>query len=175
LKELGKMARTPVAPEGDGPMKTRFPIHIDARWRPFLLVGGATHANSYVQVDDENVTFRFGRLFSRKLPRSEIESARSIRWPIWMGIGWRSNLRGVIGLIGSYHGVVEVRLRTRGRAWRVFPCDRIAVSLEDPEGFMAALERREEPATPREAQPAPARKKAASAARTPRPRRPRTG
>ena len=45
----------------------------------------------------------------------------------------------MVGLIGSYQGVVEVKLRTRTRAWAVFPCDRIAVSLEDPDGFIAAI------------------------------------
>lgn len=162
------------AREGDSPMKTRFPIHIDARWRPLLLVGGATRANSYVQVDDENVTFRFGGLFSRKVPRDEIASAAVMRWPLWMGIGWRSNLRGTIGLIGSYHGVVEVRLKKAGRAWKVFPCNRIAVSLEDPQGFIAALDQRDATAKPAETEAAAEPKKAAAGAtRTPRARRTR--
>ena len=117
----------------------RFPIHIDPWWRPLLLAGGATPGNSYVELTDGDVLFRFGLLLRRQVPRSDIESAQIRAWPLWYGVGWRSNLRGVIGLIGSYRDVVEVKLKTRTRAWAVFPCDRIAVSLEDPNGFLAAL------------------------------------
>ncbi len=124
----------------------RFPIRVDPWWRPLLLAGGATRDSSYVDVTDGGVSFRFGFLFRRAVQRDEIAGAALRHWPIWMGVGWRSNLRGVIGLIGSYGGVVEVRLQNRSRAWGVFPCDRIAVSLEDPEGFIAALEQTRQPA-----------------------------
>jgi len=117
----------------------RFPIRVDPIWRPVLLAGGATRGRSYVEVREKDVAFRFGLWFQRSVPRSEIVGVTQRRWPVWLGVGWRSNLRGVIGLIGSYEGVVEVKLRNRTRAWGVFPCDRIAVSLEDPEGFIAAL------------------------------------
>jgi hypothetical protein len=117
----------------------RFPIRIDGIWRAPMLVGGATKQTSYVDVGEEEVTVRFGYLFNRTIPKSEILGAAPRRWPLWYGLGWRSNLRGVIGLVGSYENVVEMKLATRGRAWGVFPCDRIAVSLEDPEGFIAAV------------------------------------
>ena len=117
----------------------RFAIRIDPVWRAFLLAGGATRRNSFVELTDTEITFRLGALFRRTFPRADIEGAAGRRWPLWYGVGWRSNLRGVIGLIGSYRDVVEVKLRTRTRAWAVFPCDRIAVSLEDPQGFLAAL------------------------------------
>lgn len=144
----------------------RFPMRIDPIWRPLLLVGAATRENSFVEVADESVTFHFGLLFRRSVPRSDIVSAATRHWPLWFGVGWRSNLRGVIGLIGSYEGVVEVKLGKRTRAWAVFPCDRIAVSLEDPNGFLAALEG--EPAAG--AEPS----EAGAAQSAPRPRRPRT-
>ena len=120
----------------------RFAIRIDPVWRAFLLAGGATRRNSFVELTDTEITFRLGALFRRTFPRADIEGAAGRRWPIWYGVGWRSNLRGVIGLIGSYGGVVEVRLQSRSRAWGVFPCDRIAVSLEDPERFIEALSER---------------------------------
>jgi len=146
----------------------RFPIRVDPWWRPLLLAGGATRDSSYVEVTDDGVSFRFGFFFRRAVKRDEIAGAALRHWPIWMGVGWRSNLRGVIGLIGSYGGVVEVRLQSRSRAWGVFPCDRIAVSLEDPEGFIAALEQ-----APQPAQPAPA-VDGRSHRRTPAPRRRRS-
>lgn len=121
-------------------MQRRFLVRIDPVWRPLLLAGGAGRASSYVDVTPEHVEFKFGFLFGRKVPRSDIESAAVVRWPWWMGIGWRSNLRGVIGLIGSYQGVVEVRLKTPRRAWGIFPCQRIAVSVEDPQGLVEALQ-----------------------------------
>jgi hypothetical protein len=124
----------------------RFPIRVDPWWRPLLLAGGATRDNSYVEVTDDRVSFRFGFFFRRAFSRDEIEGASLRHWPIWMGVGWRSNLRGVIGLIGSYRGVVEVRLKGRSRVWALFPCDRIAASLEDPEGFIEALSQTPQPA-----------------------------
>lgn len=147
----------------------RFPIRIDPIWRPFVLAGGAISDNSYVDVAEESVTFHFGLLFTRTIPRSEITSVESRHWPLIAGIGWRSTLRGVIGLIGSFDGVVEVRLAKRSRAWFVFPMDRICVSLEDPNGFMAALHTPPEPEEQPPPQPAPKRARAPSS----RPRRPR--
>jgi hypothetical protein len=57
------------------------------------------------------------------------------------GIGWRSNLIGLIGLIGSHQNVVEVRLKRRRWIWMLLPlsCNRLAVSLEDPEALLEAL------------------------------------
>jgi hypothetical protein len=56
------------------------------------------------------------------------------------GDWWRTNMRGLIGLIGSYEGVVEVKPRGPIRSWvGIFPCQRIAVSLEDPDAFIAAI------------------------------------
>lgn len=146
----------------------RFAIRIDPVWRPLLLLGGATRENSYVEVTEERVTFAFGLLFLRTFPRSEVAGVESRHWPLLMGIGWRSDLRGTIGLIGSYEGVVEVRLAHRTRAWWVFPCDRICVSLEDPNGFMGALSEGPEPQA--EAPPSPEGRLRAAGRRARRPR-----
>lgn len=116
-----------------------FRMRLDRPIRPLLLLFGGAPSNSFVDMTDEVVHFHFGFVFDRTIPRSDVESVSRRSWPWWMGMGWRSNLRGVIGLIGSTQGVVEVKLRKRQRAWGVFPCDRIAVSLEDPERFMAEL------------------------------------
>ncbi len=143
----------------------RFQIRVDPVWRPFVLIGGATRENSYVEVTDDGITVCFGLLFKRTIPRGDVKDVFVRSWPLWYGIGWRSNLRGVIGLVGSYTGVVEIRLNERGRAWGVFPCDRIGVSLEDPGGFIAAVKGKTE-------QPGAARKAAApKRKRTTRPRR----
>jgi hypothetical protein len=130
----------------------RFQIRIDPIWRAPLLLGGATRENSHVELTDAGVRFRFGLLFDRLVPYDEIKTVFARSWPFLYGIGWRSNLRGVIGLVGSYHDVVEVRLKRRlARVWGVFPVDRIGVSLEEPERFIYELEQRLAPPAPEHA------------------------
>ena len=114
-------------------------IRLDAVWRPLLLIFGGIQSNSFVDVTDEVVHFHFGFLFDRTVPRSDVESVSARSWPLWMGIGWRTNLRGMVALIGSYENVVEVKTRSKHRLWGVLRWDRIAVSLENPEGFVAEL------------------------------------
>jgi hypothetical protein len=121
----------------------KFPVRIDAIWRAPLLANGVTQGNSYVTLNEEGVHFRFGPLFNRTVPYTQVANVFPRSWPVLYGIGLRSNLRGVIGLIGSYHDVVEVRLTKRIRNWvLLFPCDRISVSLEEPERFVEELARR---------------------------------
>jgi len=146
----------------------RFQIRVDPVWRPFMLIGGATRENSYAEVTDDGITVCFGLLFKRTIPFGDVKEVFARSWPFLYGIGWRSNLRGVIGLVGSYSGVVEIRLNERSRAWGVFPCDRIAVSLEDPEGFIAAAKGKREPRASKKKAAAPKRKRT-----TTRPRRAR--
>ena len=120
-------------------MAARFQMRIDPVWRPMLLPFGGLQSGSFAEVTDDSVRFRFGLLFDRTFPLSDVAGAhrRVAHW--WHGIGWRSNLVGRIGLLGSHSGVVEVRLKQRTRAFGVFPCDSIAISLQDPDGFLAAL------------------------------------
>ena len=117
----------------------RFQMRIDRMWAPGMLIGGATHSNSYVDVTPEAVTFHFGYIFNHTQSRDEIHEVKTRSWPWWMGIGWRSNLRGLIGLVGSYQNVVEVSFERRSLVWGVLPMERIAISVEDPEGLMKAL------------------------------------
>ena len=121
----------------------RFNIRIDTIWRAGLVLGGATSQNSYVILGDDGMHFRFGLLFNRTIPYDQVAAVFPRSWPFLYGIGVRPNLRGVIGLTGSYHDVVEVRMKQRIGNWLgVFPCDRIAVSLEEPEAFIEELSRR---------------------------------
>ena len=133
---------------------TRFQMRIDRVWAPAVLIGGATHSNSYVDVTPEAVTFHFGYIFNHTQSRDDIREVKARGWPWWMGIGWRSNLRGLLGLVGSYRNVVEVSFEGRSRAWGVLPMNRIAVSVEDPEGLIEALK----PLAAATARPAAAKK-----------------
>ncbi|MDP9180509.1 MAG: hypothetical protein M3O21_02165 [Chloroflexota bacterium] len=120
-------------------MAVRFPMRIDPVWRPMLFPLGGTREASFAEVTDDSVRFQFGLLFDRTFPLSDVAGARNRDAHWWHGIGWRSNLLGQIGLLGSHSGVVEVRFKTRTRALGVFPCDSVAISLQDPDGFLAAL------------------------------------
>jgi hypothetical protein len=117
----------------------RFQMRIDPLWQPMLLPFGGFHSGSFAEVTDDSVRFRFGLLFDRTFPLSDVAGARRREAHWWHGIGWRSNLLGRIGLLGSHSGVVEVRFKQRTRAFGVFPCDSIAISLQDPDGFLGAL------------------------------------
>ena len=117
----------------------RYPVHIDWWWLPVLVPMGVTRANAYVAVTDKEIEFHFGPLFRYRFPRGQVAGARLRSWPLWYGIGWRTNLRGAVGLVGSYQGIVEVRLKDRQRLVGLLPLERIAVSLENPDKFLAAV------------------------------------
>ena len=125
-------------------MSDRYPIRRDPRWRPLLAPFGASEERSYVEVDEDEVRFRFGfRPMCRlAIPREEIESAGESSWPTLGGIGWRLNFRGTAGLVGSRQGIVELTLATPIRA-RIaglpVKLRRVFVSVEEPEALLAAL------------------------------------
>ncbi len=118
---------------------TRFPMKLDPWWRALLLLGGATQSNSYLEIDNEALTVRFGMLYEGTLQIQDIESVEEADWPFWMGVGWRIGFGERFGLIGSYDGVVEMRLREPLKVWRFANFTRLAVSLEDPVAFVGAL------------------------------------
>ena len=120
----------------------RYRMRLDVAWRPLLALFGGTSGDSFAEIRDNVVHFRFGWAFDETVPLTEVEDVRPITWPLWAGIGWRITTRGRVGLIGSRRGVVEVRFRSARRVrLLVIPwqCRAIAVSLIDAEGFVAAL------------------------------------
>jgi hypothetical protein len=119
--------------------ETRFQIRIDPWWAGLLLVGGATRQNSFAELSDGELHVKFGLLFDRTVAREQIEGAKEGNWPWWVGVGWRTNFRGTVGLIGSYRGVVEVKLREPLRALGLLNYDRIALSLDEPQAFIDAV------------------------------------
>jgi len=117
----------------------RYYMKVDPMWRPVVLVGGATRENSYVEFDDHDVTFCFGMLFSHTIQRSNIANVKRREWPIWLGVGWRTDFLNSVGLIGSFSNVVEIELKEPITFWRFARCTRLAISLEQPDEFVAAL------------------------------------
>jgi hypothetical protein len=128
-------------------MNERFLIRRAWWLRPLLfLVGFTRDSNSYVSIEGEELRVRFGWFFNQRIPLAQIESVGPMRWPWYYGLGWRANLVGLIGLVASFQGVVQVRLKERRKIGGILPfvklpCDRLAVSLDEPEAFMAMLRR----------------------------------
>lgn len=124
----------------------RYPFCFNPVLRPLLLALGATRGGSFVEVDGRELRVRFGPLFDERLPLAEIaEVLQPAHWPLIGGIGWRTDFRGAVGLIGSTRGVVLVRL-ARPRRVRLFllplSLRELYVSLEQPAEFAAELRSR---------------------------------
>jgi len=122
-------------------MGQRFPISytgINAKVLPLL---GLPRSVAYVELDDDTVRVRLGWGFSASIPRSTITGAG--RGPDVRGItagahGWRG--RWLVN--GSREGIVRLDVDPPARAWTLgFPLRlrRLDVSLENPDGFLAAL------------------------------------
>ena len=115
--------------------------------QPLLfLVGAARDSNSFAAIEGDVLRLRFGWFFNETFPLSRIESLARGRWPWYYGLGWRSNLVGMVGIVGSFSGVVELRFRQRQRVAGILPflklgCDSLMVSLNEPDDFIEALSR----------------------------------
>ena len=120
----------------------RFPIRMSPLWRPLLLPFGGTSQRSYVELEDGVLHVRFGWLFDHRFPLSQVEAASPSHWPLLAGIGWRTNFRGTVGLIGTYANVVEIRFKERQRLRMLLPtsCERLYLSLQEPHEFINALQ-----------------------------------
>jgi hypothetical protein len=119
-----------------------FPIAISPLWRGLLLPLGVTPKRSFVEVADGDVHIRFG-WFDYHFPLEAVERATLARWPIWAGVGVRTNFRGTVGLIGTYVNVVEVTF-AEPQQMRLLVrtgCRRLFLSLQDPHSFITALTR----------------------------------
>ncbi len=120
----------------------RFPIRMSLLWRPFLLPFGGTSQRSYVELEDGVLHVRLGWLFDHRFPLTQVEAASPSHWPLLGGIGWRTNFRGTVGLIGTYANVVEIRFKERQRLRMLLPtsCERLYLSLQKPRDFINALQ-----------------------------------
>ena len=153
----------------------RFPILRSPLWRPLLLPFGGTSQRSYVELEDGVMHVRFGWLFDHRFPLDQVEAASPSHWPLLRGIGWRTNFRGTVGLIGTYVNVVEIRFKERQRVRMLLPtsCERLYLSLAEPRDFIAALG--EATAAEATAAGAPAEPVAAGVTTAPKRRRKKSG
>jgi hypothetical protein len=136
------------------PAKTHrhhFTFRVSNLGQVLLVPYGVGREKAFVEIRGDKLHVRFGPMFDERFPLSEIEDVAPAHWPLWAGLGPRTNFRGAVGLVGSYSGTVRVRFKSPQDV-RLFvapvKCDRLYLSLEHPDDFATAIgEAREE--TPR--------------------------
>lgn len=121
----------------------RFSISVSTFWGPFMRLFGFGGERAYVELDDEAITFRYGTATER-VPLSEIESVGPRAWPFYYGLGAKIGPDHGVAYVASLDGVVQVRFTSPRpmNVWGPFRTSKarcVTLSLEDPEGFMAAL------------------------------------
>jgi hypothetical protein len=120
----------------------RFPIRFSSGngilFRGLLI----SPSNSFVELHDDSMTVRLGWAFSARIPRRLVARAgpgKPPRIPLTAGAhGWAG--RWLVN--GAPDGIVAIELTEPVRAYVAgFPIRlrHLSVSLEDPDGFLAAL------------------------------------
>ena len=120
-----------------------FPIARSGMWRAPLLIIGATESRSVATLGDDAVDLLFGIAHVR-VPYANVREVRRRDWSFWLGIGIRIASDKTLGLIGSTEGVVQIALReptVPGVLFMRWPRN-VAVSLDDPDGFIREVEQR---------------------------------
>lgn len=120
----------------------RFAIAISPVWRPFLLALGVTPKRSFVEIGHEDIHVCFGRL-QYYFPLEAVEDASLGKWPVWAGIGARTNFRGTVGLVGTYMNIVKLTFKElqQMRLLVRTNCKHLFLSVEEPHAFVAALKK----------------------------------
>ena len=119
---------------------SRHPIKRSRFWALPLLVIGATDSSSYVDIGPDDVVAQFG--WKRiSIPRAEVEYAQRSSWPWWGGIGWRSDLRHSIGLIGAMSPIVRIHVKPRRTSLLGLPMTLtdLYLSVDDPDAVIRDL------------------------------------
>jgi len=118
-----------------------FPMALSPVWRPLLWPIGVSEGRAFAEVRDDDFHVRFGRFLDYHFPFDEVEEVKPAHWPVWAGVGARTNFRGTVGLIGTFVNVVEVVFKEPQRMRMVVPvrCKRLLFSVEEPHAFVAAF------------------------------------
>jgi hypothetical protein len=117
---------------------SRFPL----RRSPWALALFALFApvRSAAVVDDEAVSVRVGLLGSARIPLATIDRIGTMDWPWWGGLGVRI-ARGMVAFVERSGTLVVLELSepVPMRAPLRWSADKVAIGVEDPEGFMGAI------------------------------------
>jgi hypothetical protein len=111
-------------------------------WRPALLATGVTPKRAFVEIGDQGLHVSFGR-FTYEFPFEAIKEVEVSKWPVWAGVGLRTNFRGTVGLIGTYVNVVKMTFKEPQEMRFLFKtsCSNLYFSLEEPHAFITAVHR----------------------------------
>ena len=120
----------------------RFEMAISPVWRPALLVLGVTPKRSFIEIGEEDFHVSFGRL-QYHFPMETVEDVRLSTWPLWAGIGARTNFRGAVGLVGTYVNVVKITFKEPQQMRMLVRtnCKELFLSVEEPHAFITALKK----------------------------------
>lgn len=125
-----------------------FRIARDFVWRLPLMIVGLTESRAFVTLGDDAVDIQFG--FTKiSIHYADIRDVNERDWSWLLGLGVRVAGDKTLGLVGSTRGVVQIALRAptvRGVLFMRAPRN-IAVSLEEPASFIAAVRERIEART----------------------------
>jgi hypothetical protein len=120
----------------------RFPIRF-TKANGFVFRGMLIPAErAYVELADDTIQVRMGWAFSARIPRRLVASAGPGKPPVIPFTAGAHVWRGRWLVNGAPDGIVDIELAEPGRASTLgFPVRLkvLAVSLEDPEGFLEAL------------------------------------
>lgn len=121
-----------------------FPISINQLIRCLLFPFGVTSKSAYVEIDEDLLRVRFGRLFSENIPLSEIVEVKQTEHPWWGGLGVQYVKGQIITVTGSYRGMVAIQFRRTldMHTFMVFACKELRISLENPSDFIQVLQER---------------------------------
>jgi hypothetical protein len=118
----------------------RFRILFTPWLRPLFWVSGLGRRSPLVELGPDDLQVRMGWAFQARIPRSALLRPRRGR-NLWFSIGVHGGF-GIWAVNGSARGTVWVDVDPPVRARAVgFPIRlrRLALGLEDPEGFIYAL------------------------------------
>ena len=108
---------------------------------PILKAVGLGPSRSKVTVADDHVHVKMGWAFSGSIPRSQITSAVRAKKPMLMGWGVHG-WRGRWTVNGSDDGIVKLTIAPAVHVRSIIfgiALRELHISLEDPDGFLAAL------------------------------------
>jgi len=120
---------------------SRFPISFGTFNAAFMGALGMSPRRSYVELDGDTVRARMGWAFRADIHRRAIVSVAKRDGYVWWAYGVHGG-RGRWIVNGSGHNIVMVRIDPPARAHVLgvpIKLRELWVSLEDPDGFVAAI------------------------------------